>query len=389
MIYVILTSAYPQGNVTSERAHMICKGMVDSGGVVKILIAHATEQINSQRNFDFLGIFENVNFQYPRKKITRFRNKILQKILDLYDHLVVLAYLFKNLKAEDKLLLIGWKLDFRAVVPLIGKIHHTKTYIEINEHPLTGNRSSAGKIARLVSNWWAHNMIQGAIVISRPLEVYLSESIRVSTLIIPILGITKFSEFDLNSNKNESYIVHMGAISDDKDGFLQVLNVVEQLNLVYEKSISLIITGQRSSIEKKNMYKLLDDQNIKKTIIQFAGYLDRGQLDKLLHESLFALIVKPDSFQNQYCFPTKLISYIHNDVPLVLSGVGDHLSYFSDKKNSIVVGECNIETLVESIIKLLADKKLMQNIATNAKKLIENDFNYKLHGERILRLLGE
>ena len=49
-VAVIFTGAYPIGDVTTQRVHNLCRGLVESGAEVEILLANPTEKPGDTRN---------------------------------------------------------------------------------------------------------------------------------------------------------------------------------------------------------------------------------------------------------------------------------------------------------------------------------------------------
>ncbi|HAW08138.1 MAG TPA: hypothetical protein DCW42_03065 [Bacteroidetes bacterium] len=390
-IQVISTSAYPKGNVTTKRVHFLCKGLVENGLNVNLLITNPTEVNWIERNSQPYGSFENVDFSYIGNQVIRKKNKIIRKIIDFYCHLLVLKQILLNKKNFDLFLIIGTSLDFRFFIPLLVKFNRKKIILEINEYLFVSKKNNLlTKIKRIIITFFHFPLFDGFIVISTKLKDFIQKykSKKSEIIIIPIIG-----DFPPDNKKQngfqEKYITHIGSLSDSKDGILGILSAIKKsLSEIDENILKLYITGNHHSEKDKKIVlnhieKLgLDDS------VSFLGHLNNEELNKLILNSSFVIINKPYNQQNIYCFPTKIIDYIYNRVPMIISSVGDVNRYFIDGENALIIDPDNQELLVNAINRLIQDPVLGKKLSTNALMLLEKDLNY-LYNSSLLKIFFE
>lgn len=382
-IQVITTSAYPKGNVTTKRVHFLCKGLVENGINVNLLIANPTEVNWFERNTHHYGSFENVDFSYIGNQVFRKKNKIIRKIIDFYCHLLVLKQVLLNKKNFDIFLIIGTSIDFRLIIPLLVKFNRKKIILEINEYPFVSKKNNLiTKIKRIFISFFHFPLFDGFIVISTNLKDFVQKykSKKSEIITIPVIGDFPHDN-KIQNGFQEKYITHIGSLSDSKDGILGILSaIMKSLSEIDENNLKLYITGNHHSEKDKKIVlnhieKLgLDDS------VSFLGHLNNEELNKIILNSSFAIINKPYNQQNIYCFPTKIIDYLYNRVPMIISSVGDVNQYFIDGENALIIDPDNQELLVNAINRLIQDPVLGKKLSTNALMLLEKDLNYLYNG---------
>ena len=100
-VLVIYTGAYPKGEVTTHRVHNICKGLVEHGADVEILLSRPTQKDGAMRNPNASGIFEEVKYRHVRGKHIRSPHFIMRRWDDLLCSLSTIFHVFFN-KSKSK-----------------------------------------------------------------------------------------------------------------------------------------------------------------------------------------------------------------------------------------------------------------------------------------------
>jgi glycosyltransferase involved in cell wall biosynthesis len=390
-IQVLFTSAYPVGNAGTNRVHFLCKGLVESGADVELLITNPTEACGNVKNTNPIGIYENVHFHYIRNKLKRSKNIAIRKITDAYCHFMAILQVFFNRDDFDSFIIIGTLLDFRIFLPLIMKIGHRKILLEINEYPYATKKNTlVTRIKRFVLFRYIFPLYDGFIVISTSLDnlVCQYKSPRAISIVLPILGNYSYVENTCQPPIRVPYIIHAGSLVENKDGIIGILQAFKNAIDSLEGQIKLVITGNAG--DSKEYARIVDFiyRHQLSGYIVFTGFLTKKELDCYLAHSSLAIINKYNNIQNRFCFPTKLIDYLKHKVPLIVTEVGESITYLKDGMNAYIVEPGNSSQLTAKIIQVIKNPEQAKTIAENGSSLVKQEFNYTYQGQRLLEYLN-
>lgn len=392
-VLVVFTSSYPIGSVSTDRVHNICKGLVENGADVKILITQPTEKIKQINNKEVEGFFEGVCFKYIREKNLRKEYLLLRKIIDIWSHfLVILEVLFNRYKS-DVTLVIGPSFDFRLFLPFASIFSISKIFLEINEYPFVAKKQNC---LTHIKRWILYNLIypfyDGFVVISESLlkEVNMAKSIQATVIKVPILGSKVYSDKSKNlSPLNSPYIIHAGSLYEEKDGILGVFEAFGMAVEHIERPLKYVFTGRISnSPHSEEIKKIIANYNLENQIV-FTGYLDKKELFRYYKFASLAIVNKYDTRQNRFCFATKFTDYIAHEIPIITTTVGETMQYFINGFNAYLVPPGKSDLMASKIIQAINNPNQMKLIAANASQLIRQDFNYKYQGGRLVKFFED
>lgn len=389
-IQVIFTSSFPIGNAGTNRTHYICKGLVESGASVELLITNPTETFTDMRNLKSKGVYEKVAFRYINDRLKRDKNKAIRKIVDIWCHIMTILQVFRNQDRFDYFIVIGTSVDFRAFLPFSKLFNGAKILLEINEYPFVTRESNIiTKIKRFFLLEGIFPLYDGFIVISTPLNNLVNryKSRKAFSLIMPILGDCSEIRVSCRSPLKDPYIIHTGSVVESKDGIIGILKAFKISIDRLKQPIKLVITGD---VKGSTDYKMIADfisRNQLSDFIIFTGFLASEELERYLMNGSLAIINKSNNRQNRFCFPTKLADYIKYEVPLIVTSVGESITYLKDGLNAYIIEPEDINSLASKIIYVIENPKQSKAMAKYGKSLVEKEFNYFYQGQRLFNFL--
>lgn len=390
-VQVLFTSSFPVGNAGANRTYYICKGLVESGASVELLITNPTEAFGDVRNVEPGGVYEKVAFHYINDKLNRSKNKVIRKITDIYCHIATVLHVFRNQGKFDYFIVIGTLLDFRIVLPLSKFFNKAKIVLEINEYPyVTSKDNLVTKIKRFLLFRGVFPLYDGFIVISTALNNAIDQykSPGVFSLIMPILGDDSVTKVSCRSPMNVPYIIHAGSLLENKDGIIGMLKAFKIAIGKLEQPIKFVITGDvKGSPDYTRIVDFISRNELLDSIF-FTGFLPRVELECYLMNASLAIINKSDNNQNRFCFPTKLSDYLKHEVPLIITSVGEAVTYLKNDINAHIIDPEDVEMLSSKIVQVLRDPKHSRSMAKEGRALVEKDFNYSYHGLKLFELLS-
>lgn len=328
------------------------------------------------------GIHEGISF--VKIKIPRYL--IANTIINLF----FILKLSRKIGREYNLLYTNAKENI-LINTIINGLKNTKCKIvlEINENPYSFKVSRLDfnkirKINRLIFFYYTIRRINGIITITESLSNLIKEYTfdKIRILIIPVLTEIN-SEYKRNVNNKIPFILHAGSFSESKDGIKAMMKAFLEVHNQLQGNIQFIFTYSSSLPGLKIWFEnFIRDNNLNNSV-SILGIVSDEELNKLYEECSLAIVNKPLNNQNAYNFPTKISSLVTRRIPLIVSNTGVLSNHFIDGFNSYVVEPDNYLQISKSIFKIISDKKFSEQLADNAYKLAEIDFNYLNHSKKI------
>lgn len=249
-------------------------------------------------------------------------------------------------------------LGLNCVTTVHGKNYYTDTYL----------RRYMYKIVSLITNM---------VAVSDDIKEYLVNKVNISPKNITVIKngiITNKRSYDLNIRtkiRNELGVagttILIGAIGNlyPVKGHIYLLKAI---NLIVKKqnNIHLIIAGRGK--EENNLRKYIEDNNLS-DYITLLGY--RDDVAELL--SAIDIFVMPSISEG---LPMALLEAMVVGKPVVVSNVGGMPEVVMNRNTGILYEYNDYENLAYSIIELINDDELRNNISMNAKNLVKNKYSF-------------
>lgn len=169
------------------------------------------------------------------------------------------------------------------------------------------------------------------------------------------------------------YIAAIKPIRTFKDFTIVYLGGFEKF-----RGVDMLIDSFKIVQKKYPKAKLLligggsEDENIKKMIknnpnIRLMGYVVHDKAQALVKGSDIAVMPARDMEVTKTISSQKSYEYVADEVPIVVTDIGDHVEYIKKYGFGVVVKD-NAESVAEGILKLMKDKKLYSRIKNNCRK---------------------
>jgi len=386
-VLVIYKGPYPFGPDYTHRVHHICKGLVENGVEVELLIPIRTEKYGNVINSEISGIHEGVYFRYISKKTQRAKSFISRHFNDFWCQIKTIFYVLTNRFNSKITLIIGPSFDFRLFLPIAIKLTESKAVLEINEYPFVNHKPSLlHKIKSFIFLKIIIPFYDGFIVISEELANFLIKfkSKRATIIKVPILGSVYPSSNSKYPPLDTPYIMHAGSLFERKDGILGMIEAFGIASSKLDFPVKFVFTGfLEFSPDAEAIKQLIKKYAINEKII-FTGYLSRSELINYLRNCSLAIINKNDNKQNRYCFATKLADYLFNAIPVIITDVGEASKYLSDGINAYIVKPGDPNLIAEKIIRALTCPDERIKIGLEGRILAEREFNYRTQAQYIV-----
>lgn len=329
------------------------------------------------------GEYEGVPYSFVKivNKSNRFSNrKLINEYAKLFHSLANRCDILYT--SEDRCFSL---LKLTNAVQSAGK----KIVIELNENPYSIFSSRIDtrwtlNIRRFFFLQFVLPKVDGVISISQNLYHVAStyKSKKAEVVKIPIL--TGNKSLPKNSSyKGTPFILHAGALSEQKDGIKAMLIAFQIAHKRLNGRLKFIFTQKRGF---PSLMKWVDNfikQNQLEHSIEFRGIIPKEELDELYANCSLAIVNKPSNPQNDYNFPTKLTELLPRGIPVIVSSTGELKNYFIDNENACLVEGNNAEQIAEKIVLIIKNPEVAKSIGENARITAEKYFYYENHADQL------
>lgn len=193
---------------------------------------------------------------------------------------------------------------------------------------------------------YVHKHLNGVICISKFLLDFYEESVP-SVMLPPLVDINSDQYVQaldrVNSKHNEvpKVIIYTGTPSAAKES-LDV--IVQEVGGFKKEKLLLNVVGITKD-EFKAMYLLSGDYEN----VHFFGRVDHHDALRMVAESDYALIIRPESRLTRAGFPTKFVEAISCGTPVISNKNSNVSDYLQDGVNGFLVDNCGLREVLEYI----------------------------------------
>lgn len=233
----------------------------------------------------------------------------------------------------------------------------------------------------------------GFVVISDPLVRYLDGRTKRTARVVklPIIIDTREPYTELpEETPPHPYIIHTGALSQQKDGIIDIFKAFAKVNAVKGKSLHFYLAGSKNAPPGvwDEINRTISEAGLEQNV-HHLGLIQGNKLKTLQKNCLFLVLPKPDNEQNRYNFPTKLGEYLTFCRPVIVTAVGDMAKFMKDGANALIVEPGNVEQITAAMLKLMDNQPLASTIGAAGKRTAEEEFDYRVLGQRLSVFLHE
>jgi len=389
----IVTTA--KGLAAHSRIECYAKALQSQGVHVEIVSAVESTKLKPQ-HFKTPGHATIVYKSLLKDK--NFSHSILNYLWAIWVPYYLSLYTVLKPKPYDVCLLYISSVWPKIIILFLLKyVFRKKTILELNEYPFATQGSKLTRLPivkgylRQLTFKIVFPLSTGFIVISESLKnLVIKYRTRPKILKIPILveDLPKPQKDKTTIQDNNLYLFHAGSLSVQKDGIVKVFEAFAQAHQIlknkHKVKLNFVITNKKTQAETWHKIDRILKTNKLENHLKITGFLSDEEL-KTYQENALALVVnKPESFQNQYNFPTKLSSYLISKRPVIVAARNLELNQFlKHRENAFVVKPDDVEEMAQAIVYTYENPESVNQITTNAVNVVQEHFYYKSQSQAL------
>lgn len=165
-------------------------------------------------------------------------------------------------------------------------------------------------------------------------------------------------------------------------GFHYLIEAFKKIADEY-KDTMLVIAGSGDKSEERRLHDLVVSLGIKDKVI-FAGWINYNDVPYL--HAAADIFVHPSLLEGT---PLVILEAMATGKPVIATDIAGVPEMITDGVDGFLVEEKNVEQIVEKLSVLLEDEVLCKETGQNARKKVEEKFNWDMIAERILDVYEE
>jgi len=179
------------------------------------------------------------------------------------------------------------------------------------------------------------------------------------------------SKFKVSLNNN-GYILYVGRLSYEKG----IKTLIKAISLC--KNVKLLIAGDgplRVELEALS-------RNFAPNHIEFLGYLNRGNLQKVISDAMF-IVVPSECYEN---FPYSILESFAIGKPVVGSKIGGIPELVREGETGLLFEPGNVDDLAEKISWMMRYPKEIKEMGKRARDMVEEKYGPEKHYEKVMHI---
>lgn len=343
-------------------------GLIENGVKVQVLLLQSSQEVeNSFAHADvhFVNLSRKQGNKYLRLLVALFR---------------LIPYLRK-----ENVFLIHITKPFVLVWCFLFASRKTIFFHERTEYPNVHKENKTLYVYNYLCKKFNY-----IFVISNAIKKYfIQKGIDEKKLYIyPMLIDPKRFEICNQNLEDESYIAYCGDMGGNKDG---LSDLIEAYSLFHIRipHIKLYLIGDTKDVEQYNsLQNKVKSLNLQKDIF-FTGRINREQMPSYLCQAAALVLARPNNYQAQGGFPTKLGEYLATGKPVVITRTGEIDMYLEDNKDCFFVEPNNPKVFADRLCDVFNNYDFALKVGQEGKKKVYNEFNYKEQTAKLIKFIEQ
>ena len=182
--------------------------------------------------------------------------------------------------------------------------------------------------------------------------------------------------------KKDKFIIMYSGILNNAYDFDLLIKAAKKLEKHEEIKFVIRGLGRREPYIKDLIHRYSC-----RNIIFSTDYLEKSVLQDLLAQADVFLLPMKGTRYTECGLPTKIFEYQSYGKPIISSSRGESGKYITKTKSGINIPIGDVEELVRTVLLLLKDKKLRDELGRNGKKYVEDNLTSKKLGKRMSDLI--
>lgn len=391
------TNPFFENSASANRYAGLIKGLLTNNINVVLLITGGYNNIDEFKKNGYRFHNNNLTIQYT---VTVFNYNIWLKRLNHY----ILDKIIKKIGLRTYKKYCGRNFDYiwltyneNILYSFIKyeKFIKCKTIIELNEFNdvYKSNRSINNKLQlkkALRSEkifYKAIGKIDCFVIMTNTLISYYKHLAKpdASFLHLPMtVDLERFKNIIKSNKYIMPYIAYTGTYNNAKDG---VDILIKAFSIIAPKypEYRLYMAGfyHPDVVKQKELISILGLSNR----IIYLGTLDKECIPEFICNADLLVLARPDSYQAQGGFPTKLGEYLATGNPVCVTRVGEIPNYLSDNISAFIAEPGDVESFANAMDRCLSDKDNARHIGAAGRKIADNNFSIDVQGVRLVQFL--
>ena len=181
-------------------------------------------------------------------------------------------------------------------------------------------------------------------------------------------------------DNDKKILIYQGVISPAR-GMDELLEVMEYFD---DKKIVLFVVGYGDY--KKQMFKKLENHPQKEQIF-IVGPVSLEELPNYTASADIGIsLLRNTCLNNYYALSNKIFEYLAAGLPVVFSDFPEMRKVIVGNNVGVVVNESDPQKIASSIRALLNDPEKYEQMSKNAKRIIEEKYNWEIEADKLLKI---
>ena len=380
-ILYIVPAMYPYGWAYASRALNITRVMCEAGHNVTVMCDYLSDGIEKKDNLKY----EEASIVISTGKYASQRN-VKDKLLVKYTMKRNLVKYLKNHEVDYILCpMTGGKY---SMVNKVANKYNLPIVFEICEWYSYKNWSF-GKIDprfwKFQFDWkYIYPKAKRVLCISRLLEEKFTKKGVKVTRIPTILDTNNMPCKKSKELHSPIKLVFIGGITGGKDELSTLIETICNNNLPFEVNI---YGPSELAVYSTLQESIINSSNFKKQI-HIHGFVDQPLIEKIILDSDYGILIRPQRRSSHAGFPTKLGEYFSAGLPVIANDTGDVCLYLKNMKNGILLEDNDHASILKALeLIMYTDKEKYCEMSECARKTAENNFDYRKYLDNIESLL--
>ncbi|MFI3265796.1 MAG: glycosyltransferase [Rikenellaceae bacterium] len=389
-VAVISQYSFPYGMAAANRIGAYCRGLVENGVTVDVIIPFQTDYRAAGAELPTSGCFNGINYHYSYKRY-RSSNKFIRGVFSKLKikYLVGFYTSFKLIKAiasEDKydaLIVSSDTFSILAFYNFVASKIGAKSIFIFDEYPIPIRHKLRDKIPYYKTIVYKKILrkYDAYISISKNLKDFYCVLSKKPTFILPIILDTHKFNIERDATDAGNYICYMGNMELSKDNVDLIIKAFSKIADEY-KSLSLDMYGKPRPETKRYLEDLISTLGLEDRVY-LKGYLHSSCVPKVLANAYMLVSSQPETRRAVGGFPTKLGEYLSTGVPALFTNVGENAIYVKDREHVFFTKPCDVDDYAEKLKFIINNYSYASLVAQQGKQYVLDNYSSEKQGERL------
>lgn len=196
----------------------------------------------------------------------------------------------------------------------------------------------------------------------------------------------RFDNLSQSNKWNKPYIAFAGTYSNSKDG---VDILIRSFGLISNDfpDHKLLLAGFYDH-DVVNQRKLILDLGLESRI-EYLGVLSKEEVPIFLKNADLLVLCRPNSFQADGGFPTKLGEYLATGNPVCATTIGEIPNYLKDEESVFFAEPGSANSFADAMKKALSDLDKAKLIGEQGRIVAQKEFNKDIQAQKLFNFLND